>query len=520
MKTYIIIILSCLTMLLLASCNHPQTIKKSAGPLDLSVTYLENGTQVTFQYHQDESYMAGQNNLEGTLYYYAATTRFPYASDIDMADSNGVWKGAFTLPDSAKAYAIKISSDEQLDNNKGKGYIFPVQDASGKPIPGALTAESNFYSGNGQISLGIKQLPDSVVALVERDHAIHPGIEKTWPEMYFMSLIQTKRISAYQSLLRVKRTSIAHVNGDSLIQLKMQPVYLKIRSELNEMLSRPNVSERNYMTAYFIYKYEMRMKSKADSLEKIMTQKYPAGLYVQQQYMAEFDTMIGQPDKIDSLGILYKQFKQRFHSGRNTANMLDRLAVAYAKAGKLDEFSHYVTQIPDKQQRAATYNRAAYELAMKGKELSFDSSASQKSLDLMKQLIAHPEQDRRPYDSKRDWIRLLRLDYGNYSDTYAMIMAKKGDLKDALTFQKTAVEYTKGDNPQVNERYAEYLVKSGNIDTAMTVIPKFIEKGKFTTKLTDYLKTAYTRKKGSDIGFKIYVDSLASIAGKRLKSKL
>ena len=521
MKTYIHHILSCMLLLSVVSCNQPHnTAQKNIGPLELTTTRLSKGRQVRFRYHQDESYLAGLSNLSGILYYVA--TRQPYASDIAMTDSGDVWSGSFTLPDSAKAYALKFSSNDQTDNNKGKGYIFPVRDRSGNPIPGALIAESNFYAGIGQSFLGLKRNPDSVVALVNRDYAIHPGMKKRWSAQYFYALIMMKRMSAYHSLSHMKRDSAARMNADSLIHKKLIPTYREIRGDIKQMLSRKDASEENYTTAQFAY-LQMEMKPQADSLKKIILQKFPTGTLAREKV---YNAFMRQKNP-DSLTVMYRQFKQKFGSGNGPQNtrgmessMLYHLGVAYAKAGEFDTFNQYLSQITNKRTRAAVCNQSAWELAMKGKALSFDSTTSLRSLHLMKQVLKDPYHGKPSYETKKDWLKGVRFDYGNFSDTYAMIMAKKGDLKDAVSYQKTAVEYTDGNNIGMNERYAGYLVKAGDLDTAMAVMGKFIAKGKFNDKMTDYLKTAYIRLKGSDEGYTGYVDSLASIAGKRMKAKL
>lgn len=265
------------------------------------------------------------------------------------------------------------------------------------------------------------------------------------------------------------------------------------------------------------------MKPQADSLKKIIMQKFPTGLLALKNKYSAFL----QQKNPDSLVALYNRVKQKFHKSdsKNTTKiesaMLFRLAMIYAKAGTFDKFNQCISQISYKGMQAMTCNQAAFELGMKGKDLPFDSTTSQRSLQLMKQVLEdNPDQGKPAYLTKKDWLKDMRFDYGNYSDTYAMLMSKMGHLKEAVSAQKTAVEYSDGNNPGMNERYAGYLIRSGEFDTARKVIPKFIENGKFTTKMTNYLKTVYIKQMGSAEGFTDYLDSLSMIAGKKMKAKL
>ncbi len=484
---------SFMIMLTLASCQEAK--KMNIGPLTLSTSTPGKGEKINIQYQVDSGKPDGTPDLEGTLYY--VVKKKLYAADISLNKSDSMWDGSFTLPDSAQAFGLKFSNRGQTDKNSGEGYIFPVYNRSGKPVDGAFTAESEFYNGIGGSLLRLKQNPDTALALLQHEFALHPGMKQVWRDTYLYTLLAAKKTSAYP----------------------------EVQTAIKQMLSDTSATESDYMTARSLYA-RMRMRSLEDSLQNIILKKYPQGMQAEyEQYKA-----LLHRKNADSMAVLYARFKQKFTAGGTNSNtvhlksymsyMLYRIALAYGKAKQYNKFKQYAFQITDKRTRAAAYNQIAWDLAQKGKNLSFADTISRASMDLMQQLMDHPGNGKPTYYTGEGWAKALRPNYGNYADTYAMILEKKGNYQDALAYQKKAVGFTHGNNPAIDTRYAEYLTKTGRYTKAQKAIEKFITEGKSSPKMTDYLKTAFSRQQGSAEGFDAYLSALEATANKKMRTKL
>lgn len=479
-----------LPILALAACNQ-RTEPLTEGPLTLSSAKPQTGEPLTVLFKADSSQIAGQANPECVLYY--AVKKNVYAVSVPLTDSASVLHGAFTLPDSAQAFALKFSADDATDDNGGKGYVFPVYKA-GNPTPGALAAASWFYYGLGNSVLQTKLNADTALFLLKQDLTANPGIKKDWESQYLNEMIAVKKDSAYPDVL----------------------------AAIPSFLSGKDVNEGDYMAVRNMY-MRMKMAQQSDSVKAVILQKFPKGFLMQEEQLTAFENT----QNVDSMILLYDQFKQKFPdkdpkgiTARLESFMLSFIANKYAFQRQYDKFLQYASQMNDGPSKANLYNSVAWNLAQSGQNLPFADSISKLSLDIVQQQTDHPGGDKPSYMTNEQWKKGQQSSYGSYADTYAMILAKQGNYKDALTYQKKAVEYAQGKTPDINERYAEYLVKNEDYATAQSEIVQFFTSGHNTVKMNDYLKTAYVKLNGSDKGFSDYLAGLEAKADARMKSDL
>lgn len=479
-----------LPILALAACNQ-RTEPLTEGPVTLSSAKPQTGEPLTVLFKADSSQIAGQANPECVLYY--AVKKNIYAVSVPLTDSASALHGAFTLPDSAQAFALKFSAGDATDDNDGKGYVFPVYKA-GDPTPGALAAASWFYYGLGNSVLRNKINADTALSLLKQDITANPGIKKDWETMYLSELITVKKDSAY-------------------------PVVL---AAIPSLLSAKGVKEGDYMEVQRMYS-GMKMMPQADSMKALILQKFPKGFLMQEDQLTVFENT----QNVDSMILLYDQFKQKFPvkdpkgiTPKLESFMLSFIANRYASLKQYDKFMQYASQMNNGPSKANLYNSLAWSLAQSGQNLPFADSSSKLSLDIVQQQMDNPGDNKPSYMTDEQWKKGQQSSYGNYADTYAMILAKQGNYKDALTYQKKAVEYSQGKTPDINERYAEYLVKDGDYAAAQSEIVQFFTSGHNTAKMNDYLKTAYVKLNSSDKGFSDYLGGLEDKADAKMKSDL
>lgn len=488
MKKYLMLLLP---LLALAACNQ-RTEKLTEGPLTLSSAKPQTGEPLSLQFKADSSKLAGLVNPECTMYY--AVKKNIYAVSVPLTDSANTLHGSFTLPDSAQAFALRFSAGDVSDDNGGKGYIFPVYKA-GIPMPGALAAASWFYYGLGNSVLGLKSNADTALSLLTEDITTNPGIKKDWETMYLSELITVKKDSAYPAVL----------------------------AAIPSLLSGKDVKEGDYMEIQRMYS-RMKMMPQADSIKKVIEQNFPKGIIMQEAQLTAFENT----HNIDSMILLYNQFKQDFPvkdpkevTARLESFMLSFIANKFASQKQYDKFIQYASQMSNGLSKANVYNNVAWDLAQKGQNLPAADSISKASLALVQQQIDTPGDDKPSYITTEAWKKKeLLSSYGIFADTYAMILAKQGNYKEALTWQKQAVNDLQGKNSDVNERYAEYLVKTGDYATAQKEIEQLFANGDNTPQINDYLKTAYVKLKGSDKGFSDYLSGLEAKADAKMKSDL
>ncbi len=475
--------------LLFAACSHTG-IPTTVGPLTLPALPVA-GEQFSIQYQLDSSMLAGTKITRLTLYY-TVKDRI-YARAVSFSDSGKTLTAAINLPDSAQAFALKFEG-QQVDINENKGYVFPVYDNSGEPVPGALAGASLFYTGQGNYLVDLKANPDTALTLIKKDITKHPAIKRYWTNRYLNMLLAVKKDSAYA----------------------------KIQNELQKILSSDSIKDGDYYAAYTLYS-AMKMKAQADSVIAVGVKKFPEGMMALMEGVQAFN----KQKTIDSMVAIYNKFKGHFASSglhsapaRILSFMASRIARSYGSQGDYEKFIAYAAEVKNPIQQAGLYNTIAWPLAESGEKLSFADSISKMSLQLIQQSMENPGKEKPSYLTKADWKERMRQSYAMYADTYGLIRFKEGQVKDALAYQLKAVDYSEGENTEMNERYVKYLIETGDYAAAQQQLEKFYTNGHVSEKMRDYLKESYRKVNKSAEGYDAYLAGLEAKAEAKMREDL
>ncbi len=471
---------------LLASCTLKPKLT-TIGPLTIP-SEIQAGDKVIFEYHKNKSNLSGEKGLEVTLYYVVKNKI--YATPILTGDSGEIIKASFTLPDTAQAYALKFSA---IHTDTGR-YVFPVYGHSGKPIPGALAAESMFYIFRGSFVLRLHAVPDIALHLIEKDLNAHPALRSFWEDHYWNLLLKQKKEAAYST----------------------------IQKQLEHRLRNGQVKKGEYLSAYNLYK-QMNEPRKADSIMKKGIQMFPEGPLYQLSFKESFITKKKIKEKIAD----YEKIKQKAASSPPAENWSDllsfmaiRIAIQFEEEGNYEGFVQYASQVDNFQQLASMYNSAASKLAKNDKQLKLADSISKISLQLIQKEIDFPGTLKPTYLTDTSWKDIMRRSYAMYADTYALILAKQGKYKEAASYQQKVVYYLKGMDAEKNAHYVEYLLKLGNYKEAQKQLEKFFVLNKITPGMESDLKAVYIRSNPSKKDYKNYRSQLEKKVVAHIKLQL
>lgn len=94
---------------------------QSGSHLNLSDQYPASGEKITFTYDPAVTAVDGKKDITA-IAYYLDNKDYP-AADVMLTPDGKTYKGELTIPATAKAFFVKISSGEAIDNNNDKGYI-------------------------------------------------------------------------------------------------------------------------------------------------------------------------------------------------------------------------------------------------------------------------------------------------------------------------------------------------------------------------------------------------------------
>ena len=452
--------------------------------LTLSAQYPAAGETVTLIYDPAGTALDGKKGITGMVYFMDHKD-YPVA-DINLKADGQTQKGDFTIPGTATSFYIKLSSDQTVDNNNDKGYVYLVY-KDDQPVPGAYASEGYMLaSGMGTNFAKIKKDFPAGMELFKKEFELHPESLKDYKANYYMLMARSPdyRQTALQKVADLETSS----------------------------------DEKDLELAATLLN-NMKQSKSSDSLKAIIRTKFPNGDLVKNEASTAFFKE-KDPAKKDSL---YRAYIQRYPEDPTEKNstqsyMRVQLAAAYFEKADFDNFNRVEKEIKNRADLAMTFNNTTYEWAKQGQHLDEAKKYSKESLELVAEKIKHP--DPAPYRSPSQTKKDEEYTYDLFADTYALILYRKNDFKEALKYEQPVIDHQTAFDPETNEHYVEILTGAGDYRKALTYGEKAIATGKGTDVVTGELKKIYIRQKGSEKGFDEYLAALKNEAANHTREEL
>ena len=144
-----------------------------------------------------------------------------------------------------------------------------------------------------------------------------------------------------------------------------------------------------------------------------------------------------------------------------------------------------------------TYNSIAWSNAEKDTNMVLSATLSKQAMEWAKEQFGKPRSNTYPKsETDAQLEKERRKTYAQYADTYGYILQKQGKTAEALHYLKEAVTANNYSEPEINERYAQALSKTGGDTELIALGQKLIKDGTSNDKLDELFKTAYTKQKG------------------------
>ena len=171
---------------------------QSGAHLNLSDAYPKAGEKITVTYDPVGTPLDEKTDLNAAVYF-LDNKDFPVA-DLDLKPSGKLLKGDFTVPTTAKAFFVKVSKDETIDDNNEKGYLYLVYKDK-KPVEGAYASKAYvLFSGMGQALAKIKTDPSEAYTLYKEEFQTYPQSKKDYQNTYD-ALLASGKNPEYTSVL-------------------------------------------------------------------------------------------------------------------------------------------------------------------------------------------------------------------------------------------------------------------------------------------------------------------------------
>jgi len=437
------------SLLIIASCQEEKKEDKDKGKdlgqLHLATQYPQAGEELQIAYNNDAQ------SVEGHYYYMVNGKMYP--QDLDLEGASNLWKATLKVPDSAQAIAFNFKSDEEYDSNNKKGYILPLYTKDKKPVAGS-NANIGIYYVNLAPDFGAEIPADSSMALISKDLKENKNIQRDLDRMYVSML--------------------ANSNEDKAKAYSKERLASYQNKDLNE----------KEQTTLLIFHQIIGNKAKVDSITKLMASKYPKGSAAKRTYAMRVYQATSLEDKLNALTDYNKNVGEDSYE---KDFMLNNIAEDYFKNGDQENFIKYTNQISNNTQKASSYNSIAWNMAEKEENLEMAAKLSKNSLELLKK-DQESFEGKTDFQTKKQYAKNLDRTYQMYADTYAYILFKQGNTEEAIKYQTQAIG--EGKDPELNERYIEYLASAEENDKIITEAEKFIATNNATQKVKEAYKKA------------------------------
>jgi len=439
----------------------------------LSDTYPTTGEKITVTYDPAGTAVDGKKNIEAVVYYLGKKNS---AADIDLKQDGNLLKGEIAVPDSARAFFVKISAEDNVDNNNEKGYFYMVYKDK-QPVEGAYASNAYFLSSSmGNYLAKVKMDKEEGLVLYKKEFALYPQSEK-----------ENTYIYAYYSLLAGKP------ENKRMIDKKI--------AELEQ-----SNSENDMMTASSLLRATRNTKA-MDSLNTVIKTRFPNGTTVKN----EMGNAFFREKDIVKKEELYAEYIKKYPESttdKNTIqdNFRSQLALAYLEKGDMDNFRRYEGQLKNKSNLAGNLNNLSYEWAKKGEHLDEAEKLAKEAVDIEQQNIDHPVAG--PFTSVSQAKKNAQYSYDMNADSYAFILAKEKKYDEALKYEQPVIDHSKTIDPDEYMNYVNILTQLGQYAKAKDAAEMALKDGKGTEAIKESLKTDYIKLKGSDAGYDQYLTSL------------
>lgn len=450
------------------------------------------GEKIKFEYSTTGTVLSSVNDFTAVAYINDGQLR---AQQVNLRPEGDKWGGEISTNDSTKVVFVVFKKDELIDNNKEQGYSLMLC-KNGQPVKGARATLADVNGGIGSYLMQLKVDPQKNIELYNQEFSINPDLRQTSIVPYAGMLVKADKATAKE---------------------KIQPL-------IDELQSKTNKTENDYQIIMWTYKL-MGDKDAAEKLKKEIIKEFPNGNESKNEKLNAFYSEKDVKKKEELLNTILKTYPAKTENEKKQFNYYySDLASTAANNNDWAMFKKYTARVKDKESLAGSYNNLAWKLAGEGldgkpTDLKIAKDLSSKSLEYMKSSMENPV-NKPVFYTDKEYKSNLAFSYGMYADTYALILWKLGNEKEAYHYQQEAIKNLKMSDAEANERYIIYKEKVEGTEAVRKEMEDYVRQGKSSPKLREMLKKSFLASGHSESEYVAYLEGLQKEYREKLRGEL
>ncbi|OQX89030.1 hypothetical protein B6D60_00300 [candidate division KSB1 bacterium 4484_87] len=455
MKRLFVMVIA-LTVLMLVGCGKEQ------GTFTFLPENPQQGQEVVVKYHPKGTPLESAKTVEMLAYQFFGP-EMPTVINAAMEKKEGKWTATFTPADSATLVAVNFRSGETVDNNDRQGYFIKLYDDEGNVAAGANGSLAYiFYTG--AYPLDIKTDRPRALRLLNEEFAAHPGLKEKLFSLYLDLIVRTDR-----------------ENGKE-----------KVKAILDSIEALPEISlkQKELLASWY---NRVGEQEKSDKYYQEVIKADPTGTFAEMRQFKEFRAYQDVNKKI----AFYKNYSKNFPKGRYTDYISSVILRDLAQKKQFDVAENFISNIV-LEPTATMYNSLAWDMVEEGINLNSAAQIAKKGVELARKQLDAPISEKPSYLTEAEWRERLKTPLGNILDTYGYALYKLGKKQEALPVFEEAVKIMDRKSGDVNQRYVQTLLETGNSEQALNFMKELIPAGLGFPGIEEKFKQAYAAVKGSD----------------------
>ncbi|HUL43425.1 MAG TPA: redoxin domain-containing protein [Bacteroidota bacterium] len=386
--------------------------------------------------------------------------------ETPMTKDGSTWQGNFTVNEpNARFLVFRFASGDDMDNNNGNNWDALVSGADGKPVRGSNYMHGWFLT-NGRL-FGYTHLPDLSAAreALVKEEQLYPDSWKTPLALWDIELKENDNDQT--------RSSIHH--------------------RLDSLASADKDVDKAYGDLISWYN-KLDDSASAIALGKQAMEKFPQGttsFTLRSQAATREKDPAARAQLIETL---LKDFPNIDDKQKEAWKFT--LYRSYLAAKNSDKAAEALSSL--RHPLGEYYNALAWPLIEKGEQLEKATAWAKQGVELARK----PDPAARPgFYTDKEWKEATNDGLEMVLDTYGFGLLQSNKTDDAEKVYHEVYTLSKGDDPDMDARYVETLVRNKQFSDAMNVGTECIESGKQSPKLLEQMQNAFAGKEGSGKAF-------------------
>lgn len=448
------------------------------------------GDTITISYNPDSTILKGLAPVTGVIYLFRDFKW--HADDLDMKMTDSGWTARYILPANAAILVCNFSAAGKTDKGGRMTYAWMLHDAQNKQLAGAFAGWA--FLRNSTIHNTVPDAVDSI-ALINDELALQ------WMIWEARDHHDSRRKILYNASTFLKKQYDRRADSS-------------IREQIKYVTSLPDVTEEELMSVSRAYNDLLHSKTKADSMNNIIIQKFPTGITARDKWVYR---MFREPETRDSL---WEHFVQIFPLKKfsNVDTEIEQMyyqkvyrAVTYTPIIKRNDYSILYKMIPDAPLICLTeFHRQVVMNPLEHNTVKpeFILPYSQAIVDQLEKVSGEKNGAESNFYSPSGWKHFVLKHSSAAFRGHASILHMIGDDKRALVYAEKAKEHQERSEAEFKGLYATLLEKNGRHADAIQVVENGVRENKATPEMIAMLKKEYIAKHKDDKGFDAYFNSM------------